>query len=251
MQPDNNPVVQQTPPILPVVPPVEIVQTAPPPVLPLNQNPPPVSRGISKKVIIIAIILIILAILLTVLFFINSKKSVSPATIKSNSGETPITDNNYTLQKCGNTDLHLLMPNNWFYKPETVGDTEACFITKEKLTTSDDVFKTGISVNRLTNISQKRSMTANEYAEAYIDLIETNAQKYGFVKVDKVVSTNSSFPTWARYAQANDFKMYFLALVDEANDTVYIITFESPIATWDQEFPVAEKVLSNIAIVSK
>lgn len=236
------------------IPAVELVQITTPPVQNPVQNVPPAPKFSKTKIflIIFAVILTPILIAFTVGVISGFKnaynRDIEAPAITENQNSKPDTSpkDGYTLQKCGNTDLSLQMPSGWFYKGETKGDTESCFITKENIDTNI-MFETGISVNRLVNVSTKTTMSANEYAESLINKLETQETVNSATEVEK---GGSIFPTFSRYVETDNFKAYYLTLVDQTNDTVYLIWFESPYASWEQELPKALEILSKIALTT-
>ncbi len=158
--------------------------------------------------------------------------------------------NNMTWYTCQNMQTRLLKPAGWYTKEESQDGTQACFITKERITSSSG-FTTGLSINAVTDVAKKTGVPAKQYARdliyAYDDL-KTEGQLTDVGAV-KPMGNGNPFAGYAREASLNNHHFYYLNMVNTQTDTLYIISFEGVDPTWDQDWTnFGTEILSKIGL---
>jgi len=140
-----------------------------------------------------------------------------------------------------------LLPKGWNFLEEQQGDTAACFITKEKITSSTG-FDTGVSINLLKNIPAKLKMSPSQYAQRLIDIL---GQKNETIK--KVTNKVGPFEHQAiefinRDTSGHSIHIWQIIIANDKTGSAYIVTAESPDKLWVQNWPALEKITSLLGV---
>jgi hypothetical protein len=162
--------------------------------------------------------------------------------------ELPPPPDGYSWVNCNEIKGAFLMPLGWYFKKGQQGDTLGYFITKENIDENGE-FLTGLSVNVIPNIPQKKGMVPSDYAATYIKtaLSEREVLKrpwltqMGPFEGHGIVLINRDY-------QKGDYITHNLAIANDQTGTIYIITFESPKKTWDTSWSIAEPMLQRFLI---
>ena len=138
------------------------------------------------------------------------------------------------------------MPDNWFLNFEQKDNTYAYFITKEDYT-KEGFYKTGISINVITNIKKVDSF---EYIKLFIkelkkkvevieesDLIEYGSFKQ-FILLYKSFSTDLD----------KNIMIHEVFISNDKTNSLYFIMFEFPVDEWETNWKIAEKILELFGI---
>lgn len=144
---------------------------------------------------------------------------------------------------CKNMQSYFLKPDNWYALEESSSSRSfACFISREKISNPEDIFKTGLSVNFIQGILANSGKTASQFAKDYISVIDSNyttlsasGSYQGYTTNDVILSDTLT----ARY----------LAFASDELDQVYIIWFESPESEWRDAFDnYGKAILQNLGL---
>jgi hypothetical protein len=133
------------------------------------------------------------------------------------------------------------MPEGWFFKEELHGDTRAFFISKESIEKGGE-FETGLTVNvfKLKRDAPDRAMkTIAQYAQLG-DVQKLWEEENGVLKL-----------YGARIHVTKDppaFTEHLLAIGNSRTNTLYIVLFESPDASWDDAWKKGEVMLGNFLL---
>lgn len=123
-----------------------------------------------------------------------------------------------------------LQPKGWYVLETNKSGTEACFITKESISQNGS-FKTGLTVNLVTNVTSKSGTKPSIYAKDFIQITET---KYKTGPMNPISLRN--LQGYGREVESTvdgqTITSYMLALGNETNDTLYVINFESYQINW-------------------
>ena len=140
----------------------------------------------------------------------------------------PAAPDGFEWTQCKNIESWFLRPNGWHTKEEENSSTKACFITKEKLVPGGR-FKTGLTVNKISGVLAKTGKKPSEYADSFIKALENEVEKADTINtLDSDVFAGS----W-RYSENKNIKAYNAAAGNDADDSLYLIIFESPAGEWD------------------
>ena len=154
------------------------------------------------------------------------------AKIKNTSSE-PSAPSGFNWYKSNQGIGSFLKPDGWYIKEEKNGNTNALFISKEKIGTVGS-FKTGLSVNQINSWSSSQTIKPSNYAKSYAAKISTTGKilKKGTIKgnfpdmhVVRVIGNNKGVSTIVHH----------IIIGMDTKDQVYIISFESPEASWEKE----------------
>ncbi len=151
---------------------------------------------------------------------------------------------------CNNMGVTVLKPEGWFTKEEKQGETLACFITKERIT-SNSGFTTGFSINAIPNVTQKTGLSAKEYANQLMQQYGELQREGGLTEVKPVkhIGPNGPFTGYARETAVGDNHFYYLHMANTKTDTLFIITFEGKDPTWDHDWQnYGTEIMSKVGL---
>lgn len=145
-----------------------------------------------------------------------------------NQEDMPTAPDGFEWTQCKNIESWFLMPDGWYAKEEENSSTKACFITKEAIVPRGR-FKTGLTVNKISGVLAKTGKNPSEYADSFIKALENEVEK-----ADPVNTLDSDvFAGSWRYSENKNIKAYNAAAGNDADDSLYLIIFESPSGEWD------------------
>lgn len=146
----------------------------------------------------------------------------------------------YKWGDCHNITASLPTPEGWYIKEENRGNTNACFITREEIT-SESSFQTGLSINTIPHTAAKMGRKPTEVAREYAR--KANGGKDQGVKE----KTQEDFKSFRSIASIYEFPQFgksisiqTTAIANDRADLTYIITFESPENEWDWAKQIGE-----------
>ena len=189
-----------------------------------------------KWIIASLIVTVILVVTIALLAYSSQKNKVHQTEItpiaenktEINQEDMPAAPDGFEWTQCKNIESWFLRPNGWHTKEEENSSTKACFITKEKLVPGGR-FKTGLTVNKISGVLAKTGKKPSEYADSFIKALENEVEKADTINtLDSDVFAGS----W-RYSENKNIKAYNAAAGNDADDSLYLIIFESPAGEWD------------------
>lgn len=152
---------------------------------------------------------------------------------------------NFTLKEIPEVKAEFLMPDGWFYKQEVKGGTFAFFITKEDIA-KDGEFYTGLSVNITPPLKENNSL---DYAKAYAAGLMDQAKMLDIFRLQFGSFEGFGLQLQIFYKKKNyNIRSYHIVLANKKNNSVYIITFESPEKEWPKAWLTGQKILNNFKI---
>lgn len=152
-------------------------------------------------------------------------------------------------QPVAKLDLTVRMPEGWFYKEQEVANTIAFFVTKEDIAVHDR-FSTGLTVNVVTNLPDALEQSI-QLGQGLADL-ETQVQLFDAqswttpneVMVQHHIDMLVDVPVDARDPVKAPIKhLRYDVIADLENDIMYLILFETPEATWAEEWDLHGKAI--------
>ena len=162
--------------------------------------------------------------------------------------ELPPPPSGYSWVSCNEIKGAFLMPQGWHFKKGSQGDTLGYFITKENIDEKGEFF-TGLSVNVIPNIPQKKGISPSDYADTYI---KTASDEREIFK-KPWASTMGPFQGYGvvlvnRDSQKGDYITHNLAIANDRTGTLYLLTFESPAKAWDSSWSIGKPMLQRFLI---
>jgi hypothetical protein len=162
--------------------------------------------------------------------------------------ELPQPPKNYAWVRCEETKSAFLKPKGWHFKKQHKGDVWDYYITRENIEKSG-YFKTGVTISVIPNIPAKKGMIASRYAEAFI----ATAAKSREAIEDPWTQSMGPFNGYGvvllnRDEKEGDFFTHNLSIANDETGTVYIVIFESPTDTWDDDWKIAEPIIKRLLI---
>jgi hypothetical protein len=161
----------------------------------------------------------------------------------------PPSPSGYSWVSCSATKSVFLKPDGWFFKK--VGkesETWGYFFTKENIDKRGS-FTTGLSVNVVPKVPAKSGVPAPDYAAGFI-AAAAKANKVLVGPWQKKLGPFHQFGvrTLMPDPKRGDFINHMLAIGNEGTGTVYILTFEAPVASWEAAWKVGEPMLKKFSI---
>ena len=155
----------------------------------------------------------------------------------------------YGWVSCTETKSVFPKPDGWFFKK--VGkdsQTWGYFFTKENIDKLGS-FSTGLSVNVVLDVQAKSGTPARDYAAAFVG----EAAKANSVLVEPWQKKLGPFHqfgvrTLVPDSKRGDFINHILAIGNEETGTVYFLTFEAPVTSWEAAWKVGEPILKKFSI---
>lgn len=152
-------------------------------------------------------------------------------------------------------------PDRWHYRYQAVGDTQACFITREQIlangffttpqeVTSGQGFGTGLTVDTLPGIYRNFRVSAAEFAISALTTnpllnpegdIETTQDRQlavyrGYFRSGSRLLAHRGIPATRYYIEATG---------NNQTDRVHVIMFETPEELWEQYKEVGKVIIDN------
>ncbi len=134
-----------------------------------------------------------------------------------------------------------LLPDKWFFKEELRKDVRGIFLSKENIDQSGK-FDTGLTINVFKNKKDAPARARQYIAEQAEggDVVNLWEAENGVLKLYGVRLHVTRDPP--------AFTEHVLAIGNEKTDTLYILMFESPDATWDEAWKKGEVMLGNFRL---
>ena len=140
-----------------------------------------------------------------------------------------------------------LLPKGWNFLEEKNGDTEACFITKEKISGTQG-FQTGVSINLIKDLPGKMKMSPSKHAKLYVEMI---SKKYGSIRtIDTVVGpfTHCAVEFLSTDESGKSIHMWHIIMGNDKTGSAYVISAESPEKVWKENWPTIDKITSMLGV---
>lgn len=140
-----------------------------------------------------------------------------------------------------------LLPKGWNFLEEKNGDTEACFITKEKISATQG-FQTGVSINLLKDLPGKMKISPSKYAKFYVEMI---SQKYGSIRtIDDIVGpfTHCAVEFLSTDEKGKRIHMWHIIMGNDKTGSAYVISAESPETAWKENWPTIDKITGMLGV---
>ena len=139
---------------------------------------------------------------------------------------------------CKNIGTTFLAPKNWYVLEENADYIKACFISKESIEKEGE-FKTGLSVNKLTNIKNNFGVLPSEYSKMHLAEVTKNVQME--TRIFRSAESERAEPVGYRFGYSKKYKGYEISAFysifhDDNDDSVLIFWFESPTSSWEENW---------------
>lgn len=182
----------------------------------------------------------------------NSLEKISPGeketVVVDSEKDLPNPPSGYDWHECKGSKTFVIVPNGWHTLNETKEDTQACFITKEKIIGSN-MFKTGLSINAIPNIPEKTGASPTKYAEAFFAKAQSTMKVDNYNKtMNGPLKIYSAFMYPQSVVSDKPIVLFQLIAANEETGSIYVVTFESPEDEWDNYSPIVKDTLENLAL---
>ena len=164
------------------------------------------------------------------------------------SNEPPPAPRGFSWRQFKQINARLLIPEGWFVKEEERSGTKVVFITKESIEKEGRLL-TGFSVNVIQHLSEKGGGSPSQYAASAIANMDSVCDKvWGFQEPGKGTPFNGYAVFCKLTTPFGPIVQYNLFFGNDGADMLYVISFESPEASWDEAFKIGEPIVNNLLL---
>ena len=157
--------------------------------------------------------------------------------------DPPPAPKGYAWKRIESVKASFLVPEGWHFKEETKDGTRAFFITKEDIDKSGS-FETGLSVN----VQTLKKDPAQERAAAFVGEIATSHEVLDFWGTETGVMKGYACRVRRVSTEHPPLIIEVLAIGNSRTNTLYLIFFESPEATWAAAWKQGEPILTSFLL---
>lgn len=152
----------------------------------------------------------------------------------------------YSWQWCEDIKGAFLKPDGWFFRKDAKGGTLGIFITKEDIG-KDGQFKTGLTVNVIRKVAEKKKIAASEYIR---QLMDDARKSMKFIREwDRDMGPFKSVGfLYERQSKEGAFKVHNLLIANDKTGTVYLVMFEAPAEEWEAAWRIGEPIMKKLYI---
>lgn len=145
----------------------------------------------------------------------------------------------YTWKQCTGINAMFPMPDAWFFKAETKGDTQAFFMTRESVD-QNGLFITGLSINTMPGIRRKTMALPSQYAYSLMTAqtqMKPISDIVSFREGPLTIYRRSfkTLPLKIRGRRINQKMIYSEATGNDQTDRFYLLMFETPVNQWQKD----------------
>lgn len=164
--------------------------------------------------------------------------------------DLPKAPDGYKWIKILNDKSALLQPDGWFYREDHLKNTDAYFVSKEDIGTQGK-FSTGLSLNVLYTIDERKGVPPSEYAQSAIKRIqESNTAEVVKSSTDKAGGfVRMMGKVRIKHPEGAVFNHY-LYLANDQTGTLWCYVFESPEEEWDNAWEIGTTMMKLIVVDS-
>lgn len=175
----------------------------------------------------------------------------------------------YIWKECGSIKAKFPMPQDWFFKTQTVPGTRAFFMTREPIiadslrlfsvgremlyqtSSPEGYFKTGLSINVFPDFYRRTRRSPSAVARDYMDnpskeMIPTSQilrQRDGhLITLRRLFRVNAQNVMGKRMESTN---YYIEFTANDSTQTLYTIMFETPSENWQGDEEIARTMIEN------
>lgn len=158
--------------------------------------------------------------------------------------DLPSPPEGFEWQWCEDVSIGILKPQGWHFSSNRKNATRGYFVTKEKIEEAGE-FSTGLSLNVIPGIGQKRHGLASDFAKAYV---RTAIQDKGSVL--KIIPPKNAGPakTFGCRIKKDGSVIHYFLIADDARDIVYLFMYESPEKEWNTAWKTGETIFKKLYI---
>lgn len=161
----------------------------------------------------------------------------------SRAEDAPAAPDGFTWKRIESVKASFLMPDGWYFREEEKNGTRAFFITREKIEEGGE-FETGLTVNvqRL-----KKDPAPDKAAQALALMIEGHELLEGWKRGEGALE---SFGARIRIREKGQPPLVeqIVTIGNRKTNTLYILFFESPEATWPEAWKKGELMLREFLL---
>lgn len=149
---------------------------------------------------------------------------------------------------CKSMNTYFLRPDNWFALEESTSNSQGCFISKEEIVNGGN-FKTGLTVNFISDIEQISGVSADDYAFKFIDELRGKYQSSDYF--EKKLARQNMYSAILNLDDGEfPITAYYNAIAIKENQGLYIVIFESPTQNWDSEWEnIGKTIVGNMGFI--
>ena len=155
--------------------------------------------------------------------------------VAEDSFELPPAPSEFTWKSVDSINSHFLFPDGWHYSERTNENSRGIAFSKENVEKTG-IFETGFTIQVIKGLKEKTGVSPLLFGvERGIEITERPENTVAFTE-EKSVGPLKGFVYHmnSRPKIAKAITVYSLYLANDAKDTLWIFTFESPESEWGQ-----------------
>ena len=142
-----------------------------------------------------------------------------------------------------------LKHKGWFTHHETIEGTESYSISLENVEIEKS-FRTGLSVNCVSHVSDKAKMWAKQYARAFHELIKNDTT---VTLISEWENPQNPFVVYGmQYTKTtpglDTVTIHQLLIANEKTDRLYVVSFESPTDLWGAAWSLGSEMVTKFIL---
>lgn len=158
----------------------------------------------------------------------------------------------FEWQECEGARLWILKPKEWFFKYGSKKDTETFALSKENID-KEGAFRTGLTVNYVTDLSQRAKVTATQYAEQFAKIAIREHERIGPAIVKTIDVPDYGPVRFFIFRIRIDeppepLVMHNVIVADDKTDCLHIMFFEAPEDEWESAWKVGDLMLKKFSL---
>ena len=166
----------------------------------------------------------------------------SPSSLLTTAGNVP---DGFSVQQIAGFPLAVLIPEDWYFLQEQSQGVDAFFVTRESIETHGR-FSTGLTVNIIQQDLETIDVDAS--ASGYIEAQASAETTTQVILSDQVKSNDGSLHLYLLVVEATlpvdpkdpvpspEKTLLYQAIADLKTGLIYLMIFETPRETWEDEF---------------
>lgn len=144
---------------------------------------------------------------------------------------------------------YILVPDKWYFRYEENNGTQAYFISQQEIKKDTDIFETGLTMNVVYQY-----LIPGQDAVKYIDTHINNVSKNR--KIEKTSSKEVGDYFYKEiirtFSEGKDkYKMAVRVIANKKTNTLYVISFESTLKSWNTNWTTKGKVMLDYLSLSR
>lgn len=142
----------------------------------------------------------------------------------------------------------ILNPDGWHWKAQFEQGTYGAFVTVESIEPPAMQYETGVSVNIILDVPTKTQMKPSVWAAAYVKELATKMTILEAVPTGSGPIQGTSVQAILHEVGQPDVRLANLILANDGTGTVYLVSAECPLDSWETCWLTLAPIMATLAI---